>query len=108
MPEPWLTVQFAPSSSVNDIKLVLPSSCETNVRLVRSGPVSLSVKRIGSEVTREVFAALTSSQVAGAGDAVSSHLIRRVSKDAINIAAPEFQFTPIVGSPAELPIAGGA
>src|SRR6185369_684423 len=100
--------QLAPSLSVNAIALALPSSCETNVRLVRFGPASLSVKRIGSSEVSEVVGALTSSHVAGAGDAVSSHLIRKVCSDATNIAAPVFQFTPIVGSPAELPIAAGA
>src|SRR5215218_2859865 len=100
-------VQFAPSSSVNATALALPSSCETNVRLVRFGPASLSVNRIGSRVSSEVVGALTSSHVAGAGDVVSSHLMRSVCNEATNIAAPEFQFTPIVGSPAELPNAGG-
>src|SRR4029079_165170 len=96
-------VQVAPSSSEYDVALALPSSCETNVRLVR-----LSVKRIGSSEVSEVVGALTSSHVAGAGDAVSSHLMRNVCNDETNIAAPVFQFTPIDGSPAELPIAGGA
>src|SRR5215213_536786 len=105
MPEPWLTFQFTPSLSVNDIALALPSNWETNVRLVLCEPASLSVKRSGSAVTSDVFAALTSSQVAGAGDAVSSHFTRRVCSEAINMAAPESQLTPIVGSPAELPIA---
>src|SRR5215213_1696152 len=101
-------VQLAPSLSVKTIALALPSSCETNVRLVRFGPASLSVKRIGSSVVIEVVGAVTSSHVAGAGDAVSSHLMRNVCNAATNIAAPVSQFTPIVGSPAELPIAGGA
>src|SRR5215211_1795206 len=101
-------VQCAPSSSVNDTALALPSSCETKVRLVRFGPASLSVKRIGSRLVIEVFVALTSSHVAGAGDAVSSHLMRRVCNAATNIALPESQLTPSVGSPAELPNAGGA
>src|SRR5215218_4779074 len=101
-------VQFAPSLSVNTIALALPSSWETNVRLVRFGPASLSVKRIGSREVSEVVGALTSSHVAGAGDAVSSHFARNVCNEEINIAAPVFQFTPIVGSPAELPSAGGA
>src|ERR1700754_1039394 len=100
-------VQFAPSSSVNDIKLALPSSCETNVRLVRLAPASLSVKRIGSSVSSEVFGALTSVHVAGAGDAVSSHFTRSVCKAATNIAFPVVQLTPIVGSPAELPSSAG-
>src|SRR5215211_1743129 len=108
MPEPWLMLQFAPSSSVNDIRLVLPSNWETNVRLVRFEPASLSVKRIGSDVTTEVLAALTSSHVADAGDAVSSHFTRRVCNEAINIALPDCQFTPMVGSPAELPNSPGA
>src|SRR5438045_8844749 len=101
-------VQLAPALSVIDIAIVFPRSCETIVRLVGFGPVSLSVKSIGSELAREVFVAVTSSQVAGAGDAVSSHLARRVSKEARKNALPESQFTPIDGSPAELPIAAGA
>src|SRR3954471_25097951 len=100
--------QFAPSLSVNAIALALPSSCETNVRLVRLGPESLAVKRNGSIEVSEVVGALTSSHVAGAGDAVSSHLMRNVCNAATNIAAPVFQFTPIVGSPAELPSSAGA
>src|SRR5678815_2736676 len=106
MPDPWLMVQCAPSSSVNDIALAFPSSCETKVRLVRFGPASLSVKSIGSRLVIEVFVALTSSQVAGAGDALLSHLMRRVCNEATNMALPESQLTPIVGSPAELPNSG--
>src|ERR1700752_1903836 len=108
MPAPWLMVQFAPSLSVNDIKLTLPSSCETNVRLVRLAPASLSVNRIGSNVKREVFGALTSVHVAVAGDAASSHFTRSVCKAAMNIVLPVSQLTPSVGSPAELPSSGGA
>src|ERR1044072_9903686 len=100
-------VQLAPSLSVNAVALALPSSCETNVRVVLFGPASLSVKRIGSSEVNEVVGALTSSHVAGAGDAVSSHLMRNVCNAATNIAAPAFQFTPMVGSPAALPSAGG-
>src|SRR6185295_10865991 len=100
--------QVAPSSSVYATALALPSSWETNVRLVRCVPASLSVNRIGSSVTSEVVGALTSSQVAAAGDAVSSHFTRSVCSAAMNIELPEFQFAPIVGSPAELPSSGGA
>src|SRR5215211_7311225 len=99
-------VQCPPSSSVNDVALAFPSSCETNVRLVRFGPASLSVKRIGSRLVIEVFVALTSSHVAGAGGGVSSHLMRRGCNDATNIALPESQLTPIVGAPAAFPNAG--
>src|SRR6185503_15195167 len=98
----------APSSSVYASALDLTNNCETKVRLVRCGPASLSVNRIGSRLRNEVVGALTSSHVAGAGDPTSSHFTRNVCRPETNMALPEFQLTPIVGSPAELPSSGGA
>src|ERR1044071_9916431 len=93
-----LGVHVAPSSSVNDIRLDLTKSCETKVR-----PVALSVKRIGSSEVIEVLAALTSSHVAVAGEAESLKRTRKVWRPEMNMAAPVFQLTPMVGSPALSP-----
>src|SRR5215213_5259249 len=103
MPEPWLGIQLSPSSSVKDMRLALPRSCDEKVR-----PVTGSVNRIGSsEVT--AFAGLTSSQLPSsrsrAGEVQSSKRTRRVLRPETYITVPPlsaislFQLTPRLGSP---------
>ena len=72
MPAPWLGVHVSPSSSLKDMRLVAPASCEVKVR-----PVRWSVKRIGSRLVT-AFGALLSSQVVLAGEEVSSNVTRNV------------------------------
>src|SRR5690348_6128872 len=103
MPEPCDGVHVAPSSSVYSIRLAGPASCETKVR-----PTELSVKRIGSSVLIEVSGALTSSHVAVEGVTESLKRTRKVCRADMNMAAPVFQLTPTVGSPALSPRPAGA
>ncbi len=71
-------------------------------------PVCLSVNRIGSKLSVSVPWKLLFSQVARAGTVESSKVMRRVCRPAMNIARPDFQFTPIEGSPELLPRLPGA
>ena len=66
--------------------------------------MSLPVKRIGSKLSIEVVGALTSFQVALAGETESSKVTRSVWRMAMNMTLPVAQLTPSVGSPASSPM----
>ena len=82
-----------PSLLVKAVRLSCPVNCETNVR-----PVMWSVNRIGSSVTVDVVAKLTSCQVAVAGEVQSSKLILEVLSTPVNITLSVFQLHPMDGS----------
>ena len=108
IPEPWLGVQLAPSSSVYDMRLVRPRSCEENVR-----PVAESVARMGSLVVM-AFGGLTSSQLPSGrrvgGEVQSLKRRRRVLVLDRYMTVPPlspislFQLTPALGSPELCPL----
>src|SRR3954447_2358433 len=106
MPPPWLGCHVSPSSSLNDIRLVVPDSCEVKIRFACE-PVLGSQKRIGSSVAADVGAVL-SSHVGRAGDEQSSKLTRYVLTLDWKKTLPVFRSTPIEGSPALLPRGAGA
>jgi hypothetical protein len=58
---------------------------------------------MGSRLVFDVVVALTSLQVALAGEVASLKPILNVCSPATYMALPEFQSTPIDGSPAPLP-----
>src|SRR6267378_2131356 len=97
-PQPCEGSQVLASSSVNEVTLQAPSSCEAKVRL---GPPKCpsSVKRIGSRLTREKGERL-SSQLAVAGLKASLNVTRSVWLPASMKTLPVFQLTPMDGSPA--------
>ena len=101
IPEPWLGIQSAPSSSLNAVVLkgVSPSSWQANVR-----PVFGSVNRMGSENARGVATrtGLTSSHVVWGGLVVSLNVTRRTwigKPPPAKRILPVFQFAPMEGSP---------
>src|SRR5437868_6248969 len=98
MPPPWLGFHVSPPSSLNDMRLVVPESCDAKTRL-GCEPVSWSQKRIGSSVVAEVGAVL-SSHVARAGEEQSSKLTRYVLTFDWKKTLPVLQSTPTDGSPA--------
>src|SRR4051812_30984931 len=106
MPPPWLGCHVSPSSSLKDIRLVVPESCEVKTRF-GCEPVLRSQKRIGSSVAADV-GAVRSAHAARAGDEQSSKLTRYVLTFDWKKTSPVFQSTPIEGSPALLPSAAGA
>jgi hypothetical protein len=54
-----------------------------------------------------VFRPFFTCQVAVAGETLVLNVTRRVSSTAWNMTLPEFQFVPIEGSPASLPMLAG-
>ena len=64
--------------------------------------------RISEAPEDEVICEGVSTQVAWAGEVLSSKLTRMVSRPARYITLPDVQFAPSEGSPAEVPIPLGA
>src|ERR1700712_633965 len=95
---PSLGSQFAPSSSVDAARLVVPESCELYQRFV-----CWSMKPIGSSETADAVGKLTSLQLGTAGETLSSHVTRNAWRPAWNIVLPVFRSAPIDGSPALAP-----
>src|SRR5436305_3709608 len=92
---PSLGSQFAPSSSVDAARLVVPESWELNHR-----PVRWSIQPIGSSEATDVCGKLTSVHEDRAGETESSQPTRSVCSPAWYIVLPVFQFAPSDGSPA--------
>src|SRR6266481_1336282 len=97
-PEPCVSSQLLPSSSVKDSSLVTKLSCDENVRFVPPKCPS-SVKRMGSKLTR-AKSDRWSSQNAVAGVTESLKVTRSVWFPASMKVLPVLQSTPIDGSPA--------
>src|SRR2546430_3822809 len=72
VPQPCDRSQVSPSSSVYEVVLQAPSSCDSNTR-----PLLLSAQRMGSSETRANGDRL-SAQVTFAGETLSSKMARSV------------------------------
>src|SRR2546423_11486802 len=100
---PWSGIHVSPSSSVKDERLVVPESCDTIVRLGEA-PVLCSVTRIGSRLSAEVGALLSSQIDEGVDGHESLKETRKVVRYDWNMALPAFQLRPLLRQPASVPL----